>query len=312
MDLSKEIKQYYFDNIASLPPSKQFHFASRIGAWCGDTEAYDLLLQLKKYLAPDPSPSGLKRTVAAIVDGKRLSKTNAHDLRLPYFKKYPSLRNIDAALFRVRHLETVYGIDSRDAFLNCVDKASLDNLATKLENDDEAIRMLSTFAINFLYLYKGLILEQQKDINPQLFINIGQDYDNNKPKHLQLLIYLFTHCIINETNFYVRDIPSTRLPDYIQMLKILEPLIERAFEDINLDNKLEYLVCCRICNYDTPLFKRIFLECRKSLSNKGTFLIDRHNSNIQADRETFSKSEHRNVLFIMSSSGFKPHSTLIR
>ena len=96
------------------------------------------------------------------------------------------------------------------------------------------------------------------------------------------------------------------------MLDTLEDLIDNNFDKINLDNKLEFLVCARICHYESNLFKRIYEECEKSISPEGIFIIDRHNQNVQKDRSNFTSSEHRNVLFIMSTTEYLPHSTLIR
>jgi len=95
------------------------------------------------------------------------------------------------------------------------------------------------------------------------------------------------------------------------MLEELEPLIEANFTTINLDNKLEFLVCSRICDFKSDLFDRIYDECERSVSDAGTFVIDVHNENIQESRNDFVSSEHRNVLYIMSTSTYTPHSTLV-
>jgi hypothetical protein len=124
-------------------------------------------------------------------------------------------------------------------------------------------------------------------------------------------MYLFTHCIIGDSNFYTQDINPKNRPAFRQMLKILENIIAENFQVINLDNKLEFLVCCRICGYETGLSEPIFNECRESLSDEGHFLVDKHNQNAQDSRQTIAGSEHRNVLFIMSSSLYRPHSTLL-
>ncbi|MET1033374.1 MAG: hypothetical protein ABWX94_02655, partial [Candidatus Saccharimonadales bacterium] len=122
----------------------------------------------------------------------------------------------------------------------------------------------------------------------------------------------YTHCIIGESNFYTRTIPDYAASIYRDMLTSLEVLITEHFDDINLDNKLEFLVCCRICSYETDLFDRIYEECSKSLSPNGTYLIDTHNGHTaQQNRTSLQASEHRNVLFLLSCSPYRPHSTLV-
>jgi hypothetical protein len=95
------------------------------------------------------------------------------------------------------------------------------------------------------------------------------------------------------------------------MLARLEQIITEYFPHISLDNKLEFLVCARICSYQTPLFERIYIECEASLSPEGIFLVDTLNDNRLAGTKTFAGSEHRNVLFIMSGSPYTPHNTLV-
>src|SRR5690606_26153383 len=86
---------------------------------------------------------------------------------------------------------------------------------------------------------------------------LGEDYDITEPEQIQLLIYLYTHCIIGEANFYSRNIAASRKPIYEVMLARLEITIRENFTSINLDNKLEYLVCCRILSVESSLFDPI-------------------------------------------------------
>ena len=311
MDLAQSIKQYYFDHIYLLPEDKRFHFTSRLAAWQGERQAYKLLEELRSFMVPSDSQADLTKMLADIISTPPKGKRNAHELRQPFFQKYPLLWGAHAALFRVRHLQYVYNIDARSNLLRCIEQEKLDQMADELISDRDALRILSTFAVNFLYLYKHILLGQKNFIRLQDFIDIGQGYDLDNKKQMQLLIYLFTHCIIGETNFYTEDVPKSRIGYCREMLARIEKIILNDFHSINLDNKLEFLVCARICDYQTPLFEKIFDECAKSLSEEGKFLIDAHNLNAQADRETFEKSEHRNVLFIMSASPYWPRKTLL-
>ena len=125
-------------------------------------------------------------------------------------------------------------------------------------------------------------------------------YDLSDPIQLQLYIYLYTHCVIGESHFYAHAIPERYLPVYRQMLDELETVIEKRFTEINLDNKFEFLVCCRLVGKESSLTRRIDDEAHKSISTEGNFIVDRHNTNPQSANTTLALSEHRNALYIMA------------
>lgn len=307
MDLRRQIKDFYINHADKLPEDKRFHLATRLAAWTGDPDALALIRSLKSNFVPEPySEDRLQAILRKLITSPPKHGINAELLRKEYFEKYPNLRGLHLALFRVRHLLQVYDIDARQVFFGLASKEECLQLERQLLADDQAVRMLSTYAINYIYLLERVMLDrdQTEAINIEHFYDLGDQYDLGDRSHVQLLIYLYTHCIIGETKFYARAIPGQLLPAYQKMLQRLESIITDHFDDINLDNKLEFLVCCRICNFDTPLKTRIDDECARSVSDNGDFLIDRHNKNQQLSRQTFASSEHRNVLFIMSGSPY--------
>jgi len=309
MNLRQQISDFYITHASELPISKQFHLASRLAAWEYNPKALSLLQSLRSNFVPEPyDEATMRHMLSDLIHNPPEERKNASALREKYFSKYPELDGIHLALFRVRHLLHVYGIDVRPIFFDLVPETKCLELARHLVTDTEAMRILSTFAINYIYLLERVLLERKQtpDIDIEYFYHLGDGYDLRNRSHIQLLIYLYTHCIIGETNFYIRPIPNESLPAYQKMLRRLERVIAEHFDLINLDNKLEFLVCCRICNYDTTLMGKIEDECSQSVSNNGTFLVDRHNKNHQKDRTSFDTSEHRNVLFIMSGSPY-PH-----
>lgn len=308
MILSSQIKKYYYNNLSNLPVDKQFHFATRMAAWYGDAQALDLLRSLRATIV---ETNDLTETFARIISTPQTGRRNAHELRQPFFEKYPNLYGIHAALFRLRHLESVYGIDARPEFFIASNKDELDALYVSLSQDPQALRILSTFAINFMYLYKKIALRSSEPVHADLFLKAGAGYDLTNMLNLQLKIYLYTHCIIGDSNFYTENVPAANLSTYRVMLSELEQLISENFDSINLDNKLEFLVSCRIVRFESNLYDRIDEECQKSLSPEGDFVIDMHNKNLQEDKTSFDKSEHRNVLYIMSASPYNPHATVV-
>jgi hypothetical protein len=303
MTLSQEIRAHYLENFSRLPFGKQFHFAGRLASWQRDSQCQALLEDLKPQLLPGENQS-IRELLQGIIAHQPEAKMNAQELRAPYFEKYPDLRGYGLALFRVRHLLYVYGVDARQELLELVPLDELNTLAEALKKDHDAMRALSTHAINYIYmvqhvLYNDRISLHDEDI--QAFYDLGSGYNPHDKMEALLLIYFYTHCIIGESNFYNQAVSPERLPTYVRMLDHLESIIETHFTDINLDNKLEFLVCCRILGRQSSLRDRIYQECEQSVSPEGMFLIDTVNTPKRSNKTSFASSEHRNVLFIMST-----------
>lgn len=300
MHLSEQIRQYYFDHINELAPGQRFHFASRLAAWEDSPEALEILRGMKVYLIPN-SPEIF---LAAILK-KPAAKIYAKQLRQIYFDKYPKLFGIHNAFFRIRHLKEIYGIDIREDFLKIINRNELEDLYRKLVDDGASLRVLSRFAIDYIFLYE-ILFGSNKRIDPSIILSQKNSYDLNDTTQYHLFIYLYTHSIIADTNFYVRKLPSDRLPVYRRMLEELEKTMTGR-DDLKLDNKFEYLVASQICGIEAALGLEINEQAASSLSPEGTFIIDRHNEKPNNRLNTFSGSEHRNVLYIMSSSAYNPH-----
>lgn len=301
MVLAKEVKQYYIEHFSELDEDKRFHFVTRLYGWNRDEQAKQILERMESSFVGDPS--SIQRTLSDLLRHPPEAKINAITERQPYFDKYPELRGRIFALFRARHLRDVYGVDVREELLSVVSMAELERMADELSSDHSAVRTLSTYAINYLYLVRQILFGTPQSMSDFLrsIEKIASGYDRTSPTDVQLLIYLYTHCIIGASNFYLQPVPANHKDDYVRMVEELEPLIDAMFDHINLDNKFEYLVCCRILGYKTQLFERVFEEASRSVSPEGTFVIDTHNDNRQGTKTSLSDSEHRNVLFIMST-----------
>jgi len=307
---AQEVTGYYFAHIKELTREKQFHWASRLAAWTRDPRAFVLLRECRANIVPQPLTHEALRTMFKALLGRRPGATArfpAFAERKPYFAKYPALFGAELALFRLRHLGAAYGIDAREQFLQTMPISELEALASELLDDPAALSILSTFAINFLYLLRRVVLHDDEGIDVEALYNLGDRYDTSDDEQLRLMIYLYTHCIVAESNFYQRPLPAPLLPVYQRMLRRLEPLVQEHFMHCSLDTKLEFLVCCRICNYQTPLFAQIDDECSQSLSPNGTFVVDTLNSFSRLKAKvSFASSEHRNALYVMSSTPYRP------
>jgi hypothetical protein len=300
MELARNVRQYYLDHFDELPLDKQFHFAGRLSSWNNDPDCNDLMLRLKPHFLQPDQP--VVEDLRTLIFHSSKPHTNSAEIRAPYFEKYPLLQGYMLALFRVRHLLYVYGYDARQQLLEVVSEKELHDLSRALVQDDHALRILSTFAINYLYLVELILYDSGAvDIDIAKIYDLGSGYDTENKHELALMIYLYTHCIIAETNYYERPVRTEKLDVFRKMLERLEKLINKNYDDLSLDNKLEFLVCSRICGYETSISSRIYSECEKSVSTEGTFLVDTLNSSANNKRTSLASSEHRNVLFIMST-----------
>jgi hypothetical protein len=229
-----------------------------------------------------------------------LAKKNTRDR---YFRKYPELSFFNKLLFRTLFAETIYNKDIRLMVNQICHNNKFLALKKKLEKDAKAISILSTHAVNYFYNL-SYFLKDESIINPEIFYAIAKKYYNKKTKNGRAFqIYLLTHCIIGESHFYSRKIMRNR-EIYFKMIKLLEKIILDNFFSISLDNKIEFLVCTKLCRYSSPLEKLILDESARSLSDMGNFIIDTRNDRHSFITRNIQDSEHRNVLFIMANEDF--------
>lgn len=304
MNLADTIRNYYFAHFDEISETKQFHFCSRLAAWDNDPQALEFLAAYKEQYVPAPiTQETLRETLWELINNPPALPANAAKLRDEYFDKYPWLRGLELALFRVRHWLIIYNVDARPALFELVSRRQLIIYKDMLLQDDEAMRFLSTYAINYIYLLERVVLQHDHAdaINVPMLVRFADGYDTNDVLHLQLLVYYFTHCIIADSNFYEAPLLPELLPHYKKMLETLDTVINANFENLSLDTKLEFLVSARICGYRSHITDKIFEECQTSCSPEGSFLVDTHNAFADRDyKKSLDASEHRNVLYIMA------------
>lgn len=245
-------------------------------------------------------PSDIRRMFENLMEYP-LGPVYADDSRRRFFHKYPKLHGLNMCLFQIRHLKEIYGLDLRDDFLEVVNKTQLDKSARDIQSDPSALKYLSSFAVNHIYLLKKLY-GLPGDLDPEVFLNMRPEYDESDPAQLNLLVYLFTHCVIAESNFYSETLPKDRLAIYTGMMDALDGLVDNP--DVKLDAKLEYLVASRISGRISPLQGAIHGRLRQSPD--GDYIIDPRVISGGVDLNSLNVSEHRNVLYIMSCSAYRP------
>lgn len=301
MDLAGKIKQYYFDNFEELPPRKRFHFASRLAAWDNDPQARVQLDDLSAYMLP--RAGGTAHDLLARQLNKPLLSAFAYDLRKPFFEKYPRLFGIHEAIFRVRHLMEFYGIDLRSNLLELVGKTQMEALYKQLSEDEAAIRILSRFAISYIFLYE-ILFSRRREFDPNRLAAIIKGYKSGGVAETHLHFYLVTHAIIADANFYARAIPKERVKLYQQLLSSIEHSVNSPL--IKLDNQFEFLVANRIVGASPLVEGHIVNRAENSLDDGGHYIVDGLNKDSASALNALAGSEHRNVLFIMSRSPY-PH-----
>lgn len=312
MILADGIKDYYYSCINTLPIDIVFHYYSRLASWQNDPLASIGLDHLKSKTFPNGTDSdGLYAALLSVADSAAQKPVFAAQIRQRYFEKYPQLKALGLALFRVRHWLYIYNVDARTELTKIWPTDEIQKLYNQLLADDQAIIALSTHAINFFYLCQilGLVKDNDSSVLADRLYRLGLQQAANPASatNYVLTLYLFTHCIIADTNFYYRAVTANSIGTYQLMLGDIENLLSKYYDAIKLDAKLEYLVCCRILNKTSALQQRIWQECEQSVSQNGTFLIDTKNTFANISPITPEKSEHRNVLYIMSHSDYPHH-----
>jgi len=298
LSLAALVREEY-DSQIHLLGNKQFHFLSRLFLWTGANIYQKLLTDLKKdYIGASKADyeATLHKVYTTLPEhGPRMAGKEA---RMPYFTKYPKLEPYLNLLFKNLFAQKLYQVNLRPLVKKIVTDDQFLALKKNLEQDQGALRILSTHAINYLYLLEFYLGTEEGKTDSAAYLEAGDSYSNDS---FELQIYFFTHCIIGASRFYSEDIKDCDLDTYTAMLKKVETIIQDHFPEISLDNKFEFLVCARLCRFSTSLEQPILDEASRSLSPDGNFLIDRENTKAAPEeRNDFVGAEHRNVLFITS------------
>lgn len=302
---AKLVLDSYNNNLRYLR-DKKFHFLSRMFLWTRNPFYKNNLADMREWYI-GKNEEEFKKILSDLYSRKNKpgERMKFRELRLKYFEKYPKLQNYLDILFRASFAKHLYDIEARPMIKSLVPDNELLDIKSKLENDPEALRALSTHAINFLYMLREYLGEDTIKINIENLYKIGGTYSQQThgENFTTLQSYFYTHCIIGASGFYSHNVPSGELPTYHKMLSIVDALMINGNAGIPLDNKLEFLVCAKLCGYPAKAREEIILEAENSLSPSGNYIIDTANAHAgKGIRKGFSESEHRNVLFLMATS----------
>lgn len=307
------VESYYKRNV-TFDPETSFHFASRLWLWAGDSWAKQILDSAQdSYIGTDAA--SVARTVDNMVaqfNDTGFSPSNAKKFREKYFARYPKLPLYIRLFFKMLFAQNIYNLDIRPQIRKHITDSELIDIYAQLRADPDAIRVLSTHAINFFYLLKFFFRDDARlteiSINPQELLEISRGYapqvnsgDLTPYQAQKMRIYLLTHAIIGESQFYYRNVKNTV---YTDIIKEIEQIITSDFAGTSLDNKNEFLVCAAICGQDTYLRDIILSESSRSLSWAGNFLVETDDWGSKTIQHSLTHAEHRSVLFIMANKQF--------
>lgn len=296
-DTTYAMVRSYYDTRMSDLGKKTFHYASRMYLWTKE-QKYKTELDALRDTYIGQTPDAWKQSINHTVTSYTPKHTNI--VKKAFFlQKYPQLKIYTLPLFKFLFANSLYHINIRDAVEQTTNITQVKKLTEQLLADGEAIRWLATPAINLYYTYHHYMDTLLEVPLEQLWHHIQQS-DCSTQHNRRQYIYAVTHCIIGESVFYSQHIHSSKLPLLSEMFASVTSIIEKNFFDISLDQKFEYLVCAKLLNVTSPLEEMINNEAATSLSPVGDYLVDTHNTHACIKQDNIYRSEHRNVLYLMS------------
>lgn len=159
----------------------------------------------------------------------------------------------------------------------------------ELVKDDKAIAILSSYAVNAIILERELENEQSMLSNKELMqiwevIPWVEGNLHNK-------IYYWTHLVIANSLFYTKNLKPELGSVFGEKLKEIDLQIERWFEVISIDVKLEYLLALKILKLNSRIKKQILSEAERGIEGCG-FVCDPRKEN------ELGIAEHRSMLYL--------------
>lgn len=285
----EQIYRTYRTRFDELSPEKQFHFASRLKLACEDVWAAK---QIEK----------LRPTILAVDSATRLhsmrklqpnvAQLNAANLRIPLFQVHPWLYSYELMLFYVLHESIHYDVDSSDEVSGAlrIHDADIESLVA----DATILASLSTYLVNTYYLHTRLISKSESLIPIDIIRNALQtelpENDNAKLK-----VYLLTHCILGETLFYARAIPSDVSAYYQEIGALLAQLTESTWGNLSIDAKLEAGYCLTMLGIHSAVPEKALSSAQGAYSHTKGFITDER----MPHKNSLEWAEHRNVLYLM-------------
>jgi hypothetical protein len=274
---AKKIFLYYLKIFDRMSLRKQIHFIERLYLITRDP---DLLEFLKKN----------RKEIHGYIFKKH---------QLPHIKteliKESGLKNYRFNITCLQLYQNTFRKNLTRTFLKTHSLKKMLEIDRKVMTDPDKLIKLSTPFINFHYGLWLYLLHAPEKLQNRYLLDLVKSAARKKNARFSSLCYLLSHCIINGTYFYGRKIPAAELAPYLNMLKLLEKFIAGHSRVILLDEKIEFLLCCRLLEYKTKLEKPILRLAHRCLNAKGNFI-----NNLQKNGPVSPLNyEHTNTLYLM-------------
>lgn len=201
--------------------------------------------------------------------------------RQEYAKKYEKILLYEQYLVRGIFGSRLFGLEPDYSRVS-------QTVLRELSQDREAIKYLSTYAINTLRLSEK-ILGVKGLSSIQELINMGMSIEDLE---VNRKIYFLTHIILAESMFYTVPIEPAVRVCFKEILPNIDRLITDHYEEVLLDAKLEYLLVVRMIGGTAAIAQRVMNEVSSSINPEG--YIDDY----RKLKRSLKDSEHRNMLYI--------------
>lgn len=310
---TKQLVREYYDNHINDVPNKKFHYYSRLYLWAGDDIADKELKALQEEYIGKTSDQ-IRKRLDKINNNYFEPYSSRIDDRKQKITEYEELRRYNSILFKVLFAETIYGLDIRKYVKELNLDKQMIQMYKDLKKDKKAICVIATRVINFMYLLPYYLSDDPEffgqAVSTEEILDTVLKFDDFVPEgissdeRLRLKMYVMSHVIICASHFYahkVKDNSSRKI------MEIFEHELRNNYFQATLDQKLEFLVCGRLCEFYSDLRPVIINEAKYSLSSHGNYLIDVHTSakNTPSSNDRLDKAEHRNALYLMATSSIK-------
>lgn len=299
-NIFEAVRDYFLQKLKFLPINQQFHFLSRIHLWSGKTRYKKEIEAIREGWWGDME--NVLRDLKDI-NGTLPRLGSMRSYRQEAWEKFRVIEVYNRLFFKYLFDQTIFDGKAYENLKDLVKVEEVKMWRDKLLADKNALFALSTPAVNFIYFCDRFFKEEGMAIDPKEMLAIGQSESlSNWTDDCDARIYFYTHCIIGASQFY-SETPQHR-EVYIEMLKEVEKVLTENYASLSLDHKCEFLVCCAICQYESPLTPIIRSEAETSLSPHGTFLVNTQNTyQHRLPLQSMQLCEHSNVLALMAFLG---------
>jgi len=297
----------YMANVPSMQSRVQIHFYEKMFRFTGEQAYLDLI---KKVLKPE-----MEERLANLdkLSSINLSEINPSEIvrltmrrnplerkrierRETYYRQHPMLKYYFVSL---TNLQLFFDLQLQNGmYANAISK-----IYTQFQSHPwrenffkkEHLLIHPVLFINSTYFLRelGVInfvedsLNLAKDLFPETKLFVDELlYDQ---------VYVYTHIIINETNFYQQSITKERVDKLEWIFQFFATHFYEIYQKVNLDLVLEILLCFKLAKVNIdPKIEQTIEEYMF------TFFDTQRNCLISDSLATFEDMEHANVLLLMN------------